>query len=175
LAQYDEDGEHEDPFTGKMVKHKKGDKKINNNGTFYYENLAGRDVYGREVLSKFDTLTRDGSWVNTFDFFDSDDKKKTFIGTLTKEAIKTIPALVGGPISAWYLGARVALNTAEMMTKFGKMAAGLNNKTLNEVEGYIKSLGFSKSDYAQGSSEANIAPHAWSLENFLSMGADTFL
>lgn len=175
LAQYDEDGEHEDPFTGKMVKHKKGDKKINHNGTFYYENLAGRDVYGREVLSKFDTLTRDGSWVNTFDFFDSDDKKKTFIGTLTKEAIKTIPALVGGPISAWYLGARVALNTAEMMTKFGKMAAGLNNKTLNEVEGYIKSLGFSKSDYAQGSSEANIAPHAWSLENFLSMGADTFL
>ena len=43
-------------------------------GEYYYENLQGRDVYGRKVLNKMNTLTVDGSDVNKYDFFDSDSK-----------------------------------------------------------------------------------------------------
>jgi hypothetical protein len=157
-----------------MVAHKKGEKKINENGTFYYENLNGRDIYGREVLSKFDTLTVDGTFVNKFDFFDSDDKEKSFTGNLVKNAAKVVPALIGGPISLWYVGARVGLNTVDLMAKLGKVFTGSDSPTLSAIEGFTKSLGFSTSDYAQGSNEAEVPAHAWSLENLLNIGADTF-
>lgn len=173
LAQYDEDGEHEDPFTGQMVKHKKGDKKINENGTFYYENLNGRDIYGREVLSKFDTLTVDGTFVNKFDFFDSDDKDKSVVGSLVKNAVKVIPAFIPY-VSPIYLGARVGLNTIDLVSKLGKVFTGSDSPTLSALEGFTKSLAFSTSDYSQGSTEAETPAHAWSMENLLNMGADTF-
>lgn len=174
LAQWDEDGEHIDPFSKQLVSHKKGEKKINENGTFYYENLNGRDIYGREVLSKFDTLTVDGTFVNKFDFFDSDDKEKSFTGNLVKNAAKVVPALVGGPVSLWYIGARVGLNTIDLMAKLGKVFTGSDSPTLSAIEGFTKSLAFSTSDYAQGSGEAEIPAHAWSLENLLNISADTF-
>lgn len=174
LAQWDEDGEHIDPFSGQTVKHTKGQKKINENGTFYYENLNGRDVYGRDVLSKFDTLTVDGSFVNKFDFFDSDDKKKTLGDNLVKNAIKVVPALISG-IAPWYVGIRVAINTTEMLSKLGKIIAGKDNPTLSAIEGFTASLATSSSDYAQGSEEVGMQAHAWSIENILNMGADTML
>jgi YHS domain-containing protein len=34
-------------MTGQMVEHKKGDYKYNYNGTFYYESLGNRDIYGK--------------------------------------------------------------------------------------------------------------------------------
>lgn len=172
LAQYDEDGEHEDPFTGQIVKHSKGDKKINYNGTFYYEDLNGRDIYGREVLSVWDTLTVDGTFVNKIDFFDSDDKEKSFTGSLMKNAIKVLPIFT--PVAPYYIAARVGINTVELMAKMGKIFAGQDNPTLSKIEGFTKSLAFSQSDYAQGSTEANIPAHAWSMENFLTLGADVF-
>ena len=173
LAQWDEDGEHIDPISGKLVKHKKGQKKINENGTFYYENLNGRSIYGREVLSKFDTLTVDGTFVNKFDFFDSDDKEKSITGSLVKNAVKVIPAFI--PIvSPIYIGLRVGLNTIDLMAKLGKVFTGSDSPTLSAIEGFTKSMSFSSSDYAQGSSEADAPAHAWSMENLLNMGADVF-
>ena len=47
LAQWDSNGTHTDPFTGKIVKHKKGELKYNEEGTYYYETLGGREAYGR--------------------------------------------------------------------------------------------------------------------------------
>jgi hypothetical protein len=38
---------HEDPITGELRIHQKGDLKFNSNGKPYYETLNGRDVYGR--------------------------------------------------------------------------------------------------------------------------------
>ena len=73
MAAWDEDGIHIDPVTGKEVQHKKGDLKLNENGTYYYESLDGRSVYGKRILNKFNTLTTDGSALNKYDFFDSDD------------------------------------------------------------------------------------------------------
>ena len=105
-------------------------EKINENGTFYYENLNGRDIYGREVLSKFDTLTVDGSFVNKFDFFDSDDKKKSVGGTLVRNAIKVIPAFIPY-VAPVYLGMRVGLNVVDLMGKFGKVFTGSDSLTLS--------------------------------------------
>jgi hypothetical protein len=70
----------------KIVYHK-GEKKIDpTTGTFYYETLGVRDIYGREVLSGFDTLTEDGSFWNKYDFFDSDDREKSKWGSFTRAA-----------------------------------------------------------------------------------------
>jgi hypothetical protein len=83
-AQWDEDGTHIDPITGEETAHKKGDLKTNANGMYYYENLDGRNVYGRRVLNKMNTLTTDGSVWNKYDFFDSDGKDKSVGGTIMK-------------------------------------------------------------------------------------------
>ena len=171
LAQYDEDVY--DPLTGEKL-HSKGEKKLNENGTYYYENLNGRDVYGREVLSKFDTLTTDGSAWNKFDFFDSDDKKKSVGGTAVRNVLKIVPALVPG-VSQWYIGTRVALSLAEVLPKIGKIIVGSDSPTLSAIEGYANSLSFSQSDYARGSVEENKPAHIWSMENILNMAADVFL
>lgn len=184
LAQWDEDGTHEDPITGEIVEHKKGDKKINDNGTYYYENLNGRSVYGREVLSKTDTLTTDGSAWNKFDIFDADDKDENITKTLLRNAIKVVPAFIGG-VAPWYIGARVAMNTANLVAKLGNIVTGNNNSLFHNMEAYVDSLGFSQSDYTRGgisgtvtgdnpNSSKYITPHAWSLESMLGLAADTF-
>jgi len=91
LAQYDSKGTHPDPITGEEVEHNAGDLKLDNDGNFYYERLDGRNVYGRRVLNKLNTLTVDGSWLNQYDFFDSDDlNQKSLGGSIAKNL-----ALVG--------------------------------------------------------------------------------
>jgi hypothetical protein len=66
-AQWDEEGVNLDPMSGKMVNHKKGDWKVNDDGNLYLEKLAGREIYGKQVVSSSDMLTTDGSLANQFD------------------------------------------------------------------------------------------------------------
>ena len=68
-GQYDEDGMHFDKQIGSMVKHKKGDWKVDDNGNLFLEKLGNRSVYGKQVLNPMDTLTTDGSLMNQYDFF----------------------------------------------------------------------------------------------------------
>lgn len=166
LATYDSDGTHTDLITGQEVAHKKGDYKINHNGTFYYESLGDRDIYGKQVLSKFDVLTKDGSAWNEYDFFDSDDKEKNTFGTLMKSIVKVIPAFIPY-VGPWYIAARIGINSADLFAKIGKITTGSDSPTLSAIEGFVASLGTSTSDYAQ--------EHLWSLENILNMGSDVFL
>ena len=166
LATYDSDGFHTDPTTGLQVEHKKGEYKYNHNGTFYYEDLAGRDIYGKQVLSKFDVITTDGSTLNTYDFFDSDDKEKSMTGTLMKSIVKVAPAFIPY-VGPWYIAARIGLNSMDLFSKIGKMVAGSDSPNLSAIEGFTASLGTSTSDYAQ--------EHLWSVENLLNMSADVFL
>lgn len=166
LATYDSDGVHTDPTTGLLTDHKKGDYKYNHNGTFYYEDLGDRDIYGKQVLSKFDIITTDGSIYNKYDFFDSDDKDKSTVGTLAKTVIKVAPAFIPY-IGPWYIAARVGMNVADISTKIGKMVAGPDSPNLSAIEGFISSFGTSVSDNAQ--------EHLWSIENILNMSGDVFL
>lgn len=166
LAQWDKDGEHTDPITGEIQQHKKGDLKLNENGTFYYENLDGRSIYGRRVLNKMNTLTVDGSEWNKYDFFDSDDLKQNGVGkTLLKNA-----ALVGtmflpyvGPAVA---GLSVATQAVGLFGTLGKILTGSDSPTFSAMEGWSKSVNrqLAKSEYAQ--------ENTWCLENWINLIGD---
>ena len=166
LAQWDEDGTHQDPISGETIEHKKGDLKLNDNGTFYYENLDGRSIYGRRVLSKLNTLTVDGSDWNKYDFFDSDNLEENGVGkTLLKNA-----ALVGtmfipyvGPAVA---GLSVATQAVGLFGTLGKILVGSDSPTLSAMEGWSKSLNrqLAKSEYAQ--------ENTWCLENWINLIGD---
>lgn len=163
LAQYDEDVI--DPKT-KQIIHEKGSLKYNEDGLPYYEELAGRDVHGRQVLNKMDILTTDGSVWNKFDFFDSDDINQNGLGSsLLKNA-----ALVGsmfipyvGPVIT---GLSVATQTTGLLATLGKLVVGNENKTLNNIQGWAKSVNRQNStEYAQN--------NTWCAENFINMIGDT--
>lgn len=167
IAQWDEDGEHIDPITGEKVKHEKGEPKLNQDGEYYYEKLDGRDVYGRRVLNKMNVLTRDGSFMNKFDFFDSDDiEQKSVVGTTFKNL-----ALVGSMfipyVGPWIAGLSVATQLAGLGATLGKMALGSDSPILNDIEGWSKSVNrqTAKSQYAQ--------EHTWCWENFIDLIGDT--
>lgn len=163
LASYDND--IVDPKTGEVL-HKKGDLKYNEDGLPYYETLSGRDVHDKQVLNKMNTLTTDGSIWNKFDFFDSDDLDQKGMGSsLLKNA-----ALVGsmfipyvGPVIT---GLSVATQTAGLLATLGKLVAGNDSPTLNNIQGWAKSVNRqSATEYAQ--------QHTWCAENFINMIGDT--
>jgi hypothetical protein len=130
LATYDEDVF--DPETGQKI-HSKGEYKLNDAGTYYYETLGGRDVYGKQVLNKMNVLTTDGSAANKFDFFDSDDiEQKSIGGSILKNA-----ALVGtmfipgiGPVIR---GLSVLNQAVGLAATLGKLFVGNENETLNDI------------------------------------------
>lgn len=151
LAKYDSAGYHIDPLTGEKTWHEKDELKINENGTHFYEDLDGRDIYGRQVLNKFNTLTTDGSWWNQYDFLDSDDlNQKSVTGSVAKNL-----ALVGSmfiPYVGWGIAAAsVATQVVGLAGTFGKMLTGSENSTLSAMEGFAKSWDRqgAKTQYAQ--------------------------
>lgn len=151
LAKYDSAGFHKDAITGENVWHEKDELKINSNGTYFYEDLDGRDIYGRQVLNKYNTLTTDGSWWNQYDFLDQDDlNQKSIAGSLTKNL-----ALVGSmfiPYVGWGIAAASVLQQATgLVGTFGKVLTGSDNSTLSAMEGFSKSWNRSgaKTQYAQ--------------------------
>lgn len=166
MAQWDEDGTHVDPITGEEAEHKKGELKINEDGTYYYEKLDGRDVYGRQVLNKMNVLTEDGSKWNRYDFFDSDDiEQKSFGGTVLKNL-----ALVGtmfipyvGPVVT---AASLVPQLVGLTGTLGKMLSGSENPLFSEMEGWGKSLNrqTAKTEYAQ--------ENTWCWENFIGLIGD---
>ena len=166
IAQWDEDGEHVDLLTGEKKTHKKGDYKYNSDGTFYYETLNGRDVYGRQVLNRMNTLTVDGSKANKYDFFDSDDlEQKSVIGTVMKNLAlvgSMFLPVVGKPI----ITASIATQSAGLLGALGKMFLGSENKTVNNLHAWAKTVNRQNvSEYA--------SQNTWCWENMLNMIGDT--
>lgn len=174
LATYDEDGTHEDPMSGQLVEHKKGQPKINDDGKYFYETLNGRSLAGKQVLSKFDTLTVDGDSLNKFDFFDSDDREKSIGGSIMK-GVATVAPLFMGPVGT-------VLATAQVLREFGKVmpmvdgmlsaVTGTNTDTAfskwaNNWAGRMMSLTQDVSDYSQ--------QNMFSFENFANLASDVAL
>ncbi len=166
LATWDEDGEHEDPITGETVKHSKGQFKLNENGTYYYENLDGRDIYGRTVLNKMNTLTRDGSTWNKYDFFDSDDLTQKSIGGSIMKNLALVGSMFIPYVGPWIAGVSVASQLVGLSGTLGKMLLGSDSPTLSALEGWSKSVNrqTAKSQYAQ--------ENTWCWENFISLIGD---
>jgi len=99
LATWDEDGS--EVINGISVPHKKGDLKYNKNGKPYTELLGDRNPSQKTVINWTDTFTRESSKWNKYDFFDSDDLEKSFVGVLAKTAFTVIPYFVPYLNYAW--------------------------------------------------------------------------
>lgn len=144
-----------------------GEWKIGPNGTYYTERLNGNPVYDKQVVSFFDTLTKEDSWLNRYDFFDSDDKEKSVAGSLFKNLAMVVPALVGGPVAATYLGVSTGLQAMKLMTGLGKIIGGSDIGWLNDADGFLKQFDMGVSDHSQES--------VWTMENFLGLGSQVYL
>lgn len=166
LAQYDEDGQHKDLMTGKIVNHAKGDLKTDADGNFYYEKLDGRNIYNRRVLNKMNVLTTDGSFWNKYDFFDSDDLNEKGILPTTLKNLALVGSMFIPYVGPWITGLSIATQTSGMLATLGKMALGSDNATLSEIEGWVKSVDrqSARSEYAQN--------NTWCWENFINLIGD---
>ena len=163
-AQWDEDGMHSDEMTGGLIRHKKGEYKTNDSGNFYTETLGNREIYGKQVVSSFDLITKDTSIFNKVDFFDSDGKDKSAWGTTFKMAAKIAPFLIPRVAPVW--GAvSAAMGLASVLPVVYKSFEGLlgitdesgyNNQTdlfkaMSQAEGYFSKFDQSSSDKASQS------------------------
>ena len=168
LAQYDSNGTHKDPITGEIVKHNKGDLKLNKEGQFYYEKLDGRDVYGRRVLNKMNVITTDGSFANKFDPFDSDDIEQKSIGGSILKNTALVGSMLLPYVGPWVVGLSIATQSASLFATLGKMLVGSESPTLNNFEGWSKSMNrqTAKTEYAQ--------QNTWCWENFINLAGDVF-
>lgn len=157
LAAYDEDEEYLDPFDNQIKVHKKGDLKVNEQGKYYYETLNGRSLAGKKVLSGFDNLTIDGSALNKYDFFDSDDKEKSIGGTIMKTAVSILPLFISGPIATVYISALTARELIKTLPMIDGVFGTINNadtpftRMANTLAGKALAATSSSSDYAQES------------------------
>lgn len=167
LAQYEEDTIDKDG-----TKHKKGDYKLNEEGTYYYETLGGRSPIGKQVLSSLDTLTVDGTKLNKYDFFDSDDIEKSVKGVIAKNVATLIPMFIGGPIGTVYSTALIAREMAKSLPMLYGMTTALFSdsetpKWMNTIAAMGDKFTSGTSDYAK--------EHTFSIENFGNLISDVAL
>ena len=171
LATYDENGTHFDPILGREVSHQKGQKKLNANGVPYYETLAGRSAANKDILSITDNLTIDGSWINKYDFFDSDGLDKSVAGTVMKNLAILAPMFIPGA-GQYYAGALVVREMAKTLPMLYGMAGLFDNdledsKLVNVISAVGNKFTGSTSDYAK--------EKMFSFENFGSLISDVAL
>lgn len=171
LATYDENGEHFDPILGRTVEHQKGQKKLNDQGLPFYETLDGRSVGHKDVLGFTDNLTVDGSWLNKYDFFDSDSLDKSVTGTIMKNLAIIAPAFIPG-IGIYYGGTLVVRELAKSLPMLYGMAGIFDNEVhsssaLNTIAAYATKFSGSTTDYAK--------ENMFSFENFGNLVSDVVL
>lgn len=170
IAQWEDEGYHIDPHTGRRVKHKKGDYKYNEEGNYYYETLGGREAYGKQFKSIFDSFTVDGSNANKYDFFDSDSLDKSVTGTVMKTVATLAPLFIPG-VGGYYGAVLVGANLLDILPSIYKSTIGLaidsETPTLNLMQGLGRSLKGSKSEYSNN--------HLVSTENFFDLITDVSL
>ncbi len=173
-AQWDEDGTHLDPVSNRMVKHSKGDWKVNNDGELFVETLGKREVYGKQVVNPMDALTTDGTLANSFDIFDADNKEANAIKTTLKIAAEIAPLFIPG-VALPYGAVKAAIGLSSALPTLYKSLEGIilgeETSKLNHVataaENYMaKFAATSTSDEAQGS--------LFNYEQISTMVADIF-
>lgn len=170
MAQWEEDGEHIDPITGLITKHNKGDYKLNDKGTYYYETLGDRNPIGKEVLSVFDTLTVDGEGINKYDFFDSDDIKKSVAGVIAKNVAALLPLFT--PAGTAYSALMIAKEFSKALPMLYGVATMLSDR--QEAPNWINKAAAYGTKYSGGTSQY-AKENTFSFENFGNLIADVAL
>ena len=171
-AVWEEEGTHIDPITGQETKHQKGDRKLNDKGTYYYETLGGRSPLGKKVLSFMDTITIDDTPINKYDFFDSDDIEKSVGGTVAKNVAALIPMFIGGPVGTTYSIALIGREFAKSIPMLYGITTALFSdadtpRWLNSIAAMGEKFSGGTSDYAK--------EHSFSFENIGNMVSDVAL
>lgn len=171
LATYNEDGTHFE--NGIEVEHHKGDLKLDWKGDPYTEMLGDKEYYGKDIVKWSDTLTKEDSWINKFDPFDSDGLTKSIGATIAETAVKIAPFLIPGV--GPYLGYAIAAK--ELASVFPTFLKGINGlfggdnenmfgKTMNQWESYMERYSDSMSDRGKGS--------FWNFENIGNVISSSF-
>lgn len=157
-ATWDEDGTHFDQVLGRTIEHHKGDWKTDENGEFYTETIGNRQSYGKEFVAYSDILTKEDSWANNIDFFDSDDKNKSLGGIAAKFVAQSLPYMFPVVREIWG-GVTATIGLATVLPTFGKMLEGIAHgdeetdftRTMSSMENFLNRFGSSHSDKGNSS------------------------
>lgn len=165
-SKYESDGYHTDMY-GNEVRHRKGDWELDKDGNPFVRTLKeGEDSSNKQFLSITDTLSDDDSWVNKYDFFDSDGIDKSLAGVVAK-TVATVAPLFIPYVGSIYGYGLIAGNFSEAISGLGKVAIEYadddfkTNSTwnaLNSINATAKSLVTQKSISDKGSESM------WNLE-----------
>ena len=118
-SKYESDGYHTDMY-GNEVRHRKGDWELDKNGNPFVRTLQeGEDSSNKQFLSITDTLSDEGSFINKYDFFDSDGIDKSLVGVAAK-TVATIAPLFIPYVGSIYGYGLIAGNFSEALTNLGK-------------------------------------------------------
>ena len=173
LAQYEKDvdingiEEGNPGFDKDNIEHKAGEYKLNENGTYYYETLGGRDVTGRKVLWKGDTLTTDGSWANRhLDFFDSDDIDQNSGAKTIMKNLALVGSMFIPGVGEYVALTSAAIQTAGLFGTIGRTLTGDSSEFARNLEGWGQSM-----NRQMGRTEAS-SSDPWSGESFINLIAD---
>ena len=152
---------HIDKETNREILHKKGEYKVDDNGKYFTETLGDREIYGKQAVASSDLLTKEGTWLNKIDFFDSDGLNKSAWGTTFKIAAQVTPYLIPGFNKIWG-GLSATFGMASVLPTFYKAMDGIltGNEALTEqnslwkgatnAENWFSKFNSSFSDSAQG-------------------------
>ena len=167
LAQYEEDEVDE-----QGNKHKKGEYKLNPEGTYYYEKLNGRSPLGKTVLSAANILTKEDSALNKIDFFDSDDLEKSTAGVIAKNIALIAPMFT--PAAPYYYKAIIAKELTKTLPMLHSVVTNLfgsgDNQTpkwMNRAAAVGESLSTTNSVWS--------SEHTFSFENLANLISDIAL
>ena len=152
----------EDPT---KIVYQKGQYKLNPDGEYYTEFLNGRSPYDKQIISKWDIITPEGSVLNNFDMFDSDDIEKSTGGSIIRNALKIAPFFIP-EVAPFYAAASLGLNLTDALGTLGKLVLGSENNTLNSLTAFTSQFNQTTSEFGQ--------QHTFSMENILNMIGDTF-
>lgn len=169
-ATYDEDVTEIDPISGKEIKHKKGEWKVNDEGEYYVETLNGRSLTDKTVVSATDYITSDFSENNNYDFFDSDGLDKSMTGTIAKNLFAALPMIIPY-VNTVYSGLLVAREISKSLPMLYGMVNSFSDsqdsQLINQIAAYGQKFSSSTSDYAQS--------NTFSFENFGNLMSDVAL
>lgn len=170
-AVYEKDGTHIDPITKQEVQHKKGDHKLNEYGTYYYETLGGRSPIGKRILSLADTITIDGTGINKYDMFDSDDIEKSVGGVVAKNVAALVPLFLGPEVSGIYSLALIGREFSKSLPMLYGIATMFGD---SETPDWINSIAAQGEKFSGGTSQY-AKEHTFSFENIGNLISDVAL
>lgn len=113
-------------------------------------------MVGKQVLAYEDTLSKESSWINKYDFFDSDGISKSATGTVAKLLVKSLPYFIPY-VNVAYGGLTAGLALSQLAPSLMKAVNGIaggNNesdfmRSVDKVESFTSRFNSSVSDYSQ--------------------------